>query len=163
MRTTLEPGDAKAIVELHRRVYGGEWGMNDGFVAGVAGTVARAVASGWPAGGGGVWLIDRSVEQGGGLSGSLGLTPEGPGRGQLRWFVLDRELRGQGAGRRMLEALLSEARAQGMTEICLDTYSDLSAAAHLYRSAGFVVTSEIERSDWGPTITYQHYELALVA
>jgi hypothetical protein len=37
----------------------------------------------------------------------------------------------------------------------------LTAAAHVYRSAGFEVVSARDRDDWGPTITYQHYELRL--
>jgi ribosomal protein S18 acetylase RimI-like enzyme len=159
VRTDLRPGDPDQIVELHRRVYGGEWGMNDGFVAGVAKTVADAVSAGWPAAGGGAWLVDRVDHNG--LAGSLGLTGEGPGRGQVRWFVLDPELRGRGLGRRMLDELFDAARAQGLRELALDTYSDLRSAAHLYREAGFVVTREVDRTDWGPPITYQHYELTL--
>ena len=48
-----------------------------------------------------------------------------------------------------------------MRRLELDTFSALRAAAKLYRDAGFSVVSARERSDWGPTITYQQYELDL--
>jgi hypothetical protein len=49
-----------------------------------------------------------------------------------------------------------------MSRLALDTFSALTAAAHVYRSVGFRVITEREREDWGPTITYQHYELRLI-
>jgi ribosomal protein S18 acetylase RimI-like enzyme len=79
----------------------------------------------------------------------------------VRWVVFAPELRGLGLGRRLLDELLAEARAQHMQRLELDTFSALTTAAHLYRSAGFEVVSREQRYDWGPTITYQHYLLHL--
>jgi ribosomal protein S18 acetylase RimI-like enzyme len=157
IRRSLGPGDAQGIVALHDRVYRGEFGRNTEFVAAVARTVDTAVAAGWPTTGGGVWLVDHDDE----LAGCLGLTDEGCGVGHLRWFVFAPDLRGLGLGRRLLEELLAEARAQEMTRLELDTYSALTAAAHLYRGAGFQVVAAETRDDWGGAITYQHYVLDL--
>jgi hypothetical protein len=49
--------------------------------------------------------------------------------------------------------MLAEARAQSMTRLELDTFSALTAAAHLYRSVGFSARSGEQRNDWGPAIT----------
>lgn len=157
IRRRLRPGDTRAIAELHRRVYGAEYGMNEEFVAAVAATLEHAAASGWPQDGGAVWI----VEQGGRARGSLALTAEAERRGQLRWFVLEAPLRGRGLGRSLLAELLATAREAGMQHLELDTFSALQDAARLYRSAGFEVVSERERNDWGPLIVYQHYTLAL--
>jgi RimJ/RimL family protein N-acetyltransferase len=157
IRRRLRPGDARAIAELHRRVYGPEYGMNDEFVAAVAVALEQAVASGWPQDRGAVWI----VEQDGRARGSLALTAEAERRGQLRWFVLEAPLRGRSLGRSLLSELLRTARRAGMQRLELDTFSALQAAARLYRSAGFELVSERERSDWGPLIVYQHYTLAL--
>jgi RimJ/RimL family protein N-acetyltransferase len=157
IRRTLREGDADAVVALHDRVYRSEYERNDAFVAAVAAAVRRAVAAGWPASGGGVWLVEHE----GSVAGSLGLTDEGDGLGYVRWVVLGPEVRGRGLMRLILGELLEQARAAGMTRLELDTFSALTAAAHLYRSAGFRVTAGRERDDWGPTITYQHYELLL--
>jgi ribosomal protein S18 acetylase RimI-like enzyme len=157
VRRELRDGDAEAIVELHRRVYCLEYERNEAFLAAVAANVAAQRAAGWPECGGGVWLLELD----GALHGCLGLTDEHDGTGHVRWFVFAPELRGSGLGRQLLAELLADARAAGMRALELETFSDLRAAAHLYRSAGFEVVDKLERDDWGPPITYQHYRLDL--
>ena len=46
-------------------------------------------------------------------------------------------VRGLGIGRRVLEALETQARELGMTTVQLETNQSLLEAIHLYRSAGF--------------------------
>lgn len=149
--------DADAIVALHDRVYRAEYGRNDAFVAAVAGKVAAARATGWPELGGAVWLVERD----GAVAGSLALTDEGDGVGTVRWFVFAPEVRGHGLGRRLVAELVHTARVNGMARLELETFSALGNAAQIYRDAGFAITWERDRDDWGPTITYQHYALEL--
>jgi GNAT superfamily N-acetyltransferase len=158
IRRALRPEDAAGIAELHRRVYAPEYGMNDVFVARVAEGVLDAIAAGWPESGGGVWLIDGER---GDLDGCVALTPEANGVARLRWFVLAPELRGRGLGRSLVGDLLACARKQGFERLELETFNALAAAARIYRDVGFEVTWERERTDWGPLITYQHYQLEL--
>ena len=157
VRRTLRPGDPAAIGELHRRLYMPEFGLNDAFVDAVRAGVEVAAAAGWPHSGGGVWL----VEQDGLVRGSLGLTDEGDGLGNVRWFALESALRGRGRGRRLLDELLELARASGMRRLELGTFSALTTAGRMYRQAGFRVSSEQDRTDWGPPVTFQHYALDL--
>jgi len=157
VRRHLRDGDADAIAELHRRVYGSEYGLNEQFVDGVRRGLAAAVASGWPQRRGAVWLVDGEE----GLRGALGLTDEGDGAGRVRWLVLDPALRGRGLARSLVAELLDEARAAGPHTLTLETYSDLTAAARIYRDAGFRVEWERVHDDWGPTITFQGYRLDL--
>ncbi len=157
VRRELRPGDAQAIVDLHERVYAREYGRNRAFLDAVAETVKDAIRRGWPEEAGGAWLID--AEDTGGLAGCMAWTREAAELGQVRWVVFAPELRGRGLGRRLLDELLRESRAAGMTRLELMTFSALRTAAHLYRSAGFEVVSAGERSDWGTPIVYQHYAL----
>jgi ribosomal protein S18 acetylase RimI-like enzyme len=158
IRRALRPGDEQRIAELHRRVYQPEYGLDDEFVSEVRAGVEAAVASGWPRSGGGVWVAD---DGNGRVLGSLALTDEGGGCGRIRWFVIDPCLRGTGLGRSLLGELLVEARAQGLGQLALETFSSLESAARLYREAGFRLVWERPREDWGTAITYQRYELAL--
>ncbi len=154
----LGPDGAESIVDLHRRVYTAEFERNEAFVSAVAKTVQDALAAGWPERGGAVWLMRRPD---GRVDGSLGLTREAESVGQLRWFVFTPVLRGRGLGRRLLAELLEEARAAGLSQIELDTYTELEAAARLYLDVGFRATGDRERHDWGPGIVYRHYVLEL--
>jgi ribosomal protein S18 acetylase RimI-like enzyme len=157
IRRTLRDSDARAIAELHRRIYEPEYGLNEQFTASVQEGVEAAAAAGWPERSGAVWLVERD----GPLLGALALTDEGSGLGRVRWFALDPSLRGRGLGRSLMSELLDEARAAGLRELALETISVLTAAARIYRDAGFRVVWARERHDWGPSVTYQGYELKL--
>lgn len=157
IRRTLKQGDGAAIGELHRRVYMTEHGFNDRFCETVDDDVDREISSGWPERTGAVWLVDRD----GPLLGALALTDEGGGLGRVRWFALDPSLRGLGLGRSLFDELLAQARAKSLRRLCLETVKPLTVAAHIYTSNGFRVVWERERTDWGPPVVYQGYELTL--
>jgi ribosomal protein S18 acetylase RimI-like enzyme len=159
VRRELRPGDLGAIIEHHGRTYAREYGVDSSFEAHVAAAVARTALRGFPRETEAIWI----VEQAGRHAGSLALTDEGDGVACVRFFVLDAELRGAGLGRRLLDELLEIARATGFDRVVLETFSDLRAAAHLYRDYGFRITSEETGPRWGRAeITYQRYELELV-
>ncbi len=158
VRRELRHGDIGAIVAHHGRVYGREYGVDARFEAHVAASLARAAARGWPGEREGIWLVEVDGE----LAGSIGLTDEGNDEATLRWFVLNRELRGQGLGRRLLGEVLATAEEAGYARIGLETFSELEAAAHLYREHGFELIWAETAPRWGRAeITYQRYELAL--
>jgi GNAT superfamily N-acetyltransferase len=157
IRTVLSAGDADAIVALHDRIYAAEHGLDRRFAASISLSVEAAVASGWPDSSGAVWLVDRGSD----LGGSPALTDEGGGLGRVRWFVLAPELRGQGLGRRLVDRLLSEARAAGLARLELETFSALTTAARIYRAAGFELRWQREIDQWGPRIQLQGYALKL--
>ena len=159
VRRELGPGDVDAIVGLHDRVYRGEYGAGAAWVQTIRSAMERAVRRGWPRESalGSVWLVQRD----GRLVGSLALVLECPRVGNLDWFVLDADLRGRGLGRQLVFELIAEARARGMKKLKIETFSKLTAAAHIYRRAGFSVVCQQE-TDWhGERVIHQLYELTL--
>lgn len=159
IRRDLRPGDLGAIVAHHGAVYLPEYGLDSTFEAAVGTTVAAAGMRGWPRDNEGVWIVELDGRH----AGSLGLTDEGDGLAALRWFVLDPALRGRGLGRRMVAELLAEAEAHGYETIGLETFSELRAAAHIYRSHGFELRWNKSGPRWGREPTYQRYELSFQA
>jgi GNAT superfamily N-acetyltransferase len=159
LRTEWRPDDAEAVVDLHRRVYLPEYGVDESFVADIAATLTELEARGsWPGPAEGVWLVDSPE----GLAGSLLLSDEGDGEGRVRHFVLAPEVRGTGLGRRMFDSLMERAHQAGYRRLTLATFADLRAAAHMYRGAGFRMLREEVAPRWGrPDFVYQHYELTL--
>lgn len=159
IRRDMRPGDLGAIVEHHGRTYAREYGVDSGFEAHVAAAVARAALRGFPREKEAIWIVERDGRH----AGSLAMTDEDDGTACVRFFVLDSELRGSGLGTRLLDELLDTARANGFELAMLETFSDLTAAAHLYGERGFRVVSAETGPRWGRAeITYQRYEAELV-
>jgi ribosomal protein S18 acetylase RimI-like enzyme len=160
IRSEPRRGDMDAIVAHHRRVYGEEYGVDARFGDFVAAAVARAAERGFP--------TDREtiriVELDGKHVGSIALSDEGDDEAAIRWVVFSPEVRGNGLGRRLLGEMLDFAEEQGYRRVWLETFSELEAAAHLYRAHGFVVTAADTAPRWGrDAITFQRYELELAA
>jgi len=158
IRRELRAGDLGAIVEHHGRAYAAEHGVDPRFEAHVAASVAHVGDRGFPREREAIWI----VELGGAYAGGLGVTDEGEGVAMLRWVLLEPSLRGRGLGRRLITAAIDHAERAGFERICLETFSELRAAAHIYRSHGFEVVSADTAPRWGrEAITYQRYELEL--
>jgi GNAT superfamily N-acetyltransferase len=61
-----------------------------------------------------------------------------PGVGEVQRMYVRPHVRGVGAGRHLVEALVADARALGMHTLRLESLRALTAAHQLYRSVGFV-------------------------
>lgn len=71
------------------------------------------------------------------VAGSLALSWTLPGRLKLSGLYVDAALRGQGAGRLLLEQAIGRARDCGAQQIYLETVSSMAAACHLYTALGW--------------------------
>jgi ribosomal protein S18 acetylase RimI-like enzyme len=159
IRDELQPGDMEAIVAHHRRIYGEEYGVDSRFGDFVAAAVARAAEHGFPTEREAIRIVELNGEH----AGSIGLSDEGNDQAAIRWVVLSPEVRGNGLGRRLVGEMVAFAEEHGYRRVWLETFSELEAAAHLYRDYGFVVTSADTAPRWGrESITMQRYELELV-
>jgi N-acetylglutamate synthase-like GNAT family acetyltransferase len=153
LRTTLRPGDLGAIVSLHGVLYAREYGFDATFEAYVAGPLADFVRAGSEREC--VWI----AEQEGRIVGCIAIVAASPDVAQLRWFVVDPSARGAGLGTRLLDAAIAFSKQQGYRSIILWTVSALTAAAHLYRQAGFVKVEEKPHRLWGVDVVEEKYVL----
>ena len=159
IRSEFRPGDLEAIVAHHRRVYGEEYRVDSRFGDFVTAAIGRAAKRGFPTGRETIRIVEIDGEH----VGSIALSDEGDDEAAIRWVVLSPEVRGDGLGRRLLGEMLDFAEEHGYRRVWLETFSELMAAAHLYRDHGFVVTSADTAPRWGrDAITMQRYELELV-
>jgi GNAT superfamily N-acetyltransferase len=83
----------------------------------------------------GVFLIG-SVDEKDVACGGLRLRSEGIG--EIKRMYVEPSARGNGLSREVLAALLSHARAVGLTEVWLETGTEQPEARRLYESSGFV-------------------------
>jgi len=93
------------------------------------------------------------------IVGSISIDGEdiGGGAAHLRWFVMDDDARGTGAGRRLLDAALQFVDAHGFKETQLWTFKSLDAARRLYEQSGFELVHEEAGTQWGREVLEQKF------
>jgi GNAT superfamily N-acetyltransferase len=156
VRLADRPGDVGEVVALHGRVYANEYGLDVTMEAHVASGLAE-----WLCGpgelAGRLWVCDGEVR----IAGCIGVTGLSPETARLRWFVVDPAHRGKGLGGALLAELMGFVRESGYRRVELETFSELTGAARLYRAAGFERTGAEQRSFCGREVDMEWYAVAL--
>jgi N-acetylglutamate synthase-like GNAT family acetyltransferase len=156
LRTELRPGDLGAIVAMHGIFYAREHGFDPTFEAYVAGPLAEFVRTRSPRER--LWIAERDQR----IVGSVAIVAASPEVAQLRWLLVDPAARGGGLGRRLLAEAIVFSREQGYRSIVLWTVQALTAAARLYREAGFQKVEEKPGRLWGVDVLEEKYQMPLV-
>jgi len=156
IRLATRPGDLGEVTALHGRLYAAEYAMDQTMEAYCGAGLCRFVLDRAERGEevGELWV----VEEDGRILGSIAMLAE-EGTGRLRWLLLHPDLRGRGAGRKLVETSLAYARERGFPGVFLTTISGLDAAHHLYRQAGFELTDSAPVSKWGIETEEQRFDL----
>lgn len=93
--------------------------------------------------------------------GSIAIAKADDSTAQLRYFLIEPEMRGKGLGHRLVGMVLDFCQAKGYKHVFLETFSALEAARHIYKSHGFTITSTHENPDWGENVREERWDLAL--
>jgi GNAT superfamily N-acetyltransferase len=94
-------------------------------------------------------------------SGCIAITHVDEVTAQLRFFFLEPEIRGLGAGRKLIDQAIDFCKDKKYRHVFLWTFSTLMAARHLYDSKGFQIMETHENRDWGETILEERWDLNL--
>ena len=156
IRLATRPGDLGEITALHGRLYAAEYAMDQSMEAYCGVGICRFTLDRLEQGEdvGELWV----AEEDGRILGSIGMLAE-ESMGRLRWLLLHPDLRGKGAGRKLVETALDYARERGFPGVFLTTIAGLDAAHQIYRRAGFELTSSVPISKWGIDTEEQRFDL----
>lgn len=94
-------------------------------------------------------------------SGCIAITHTEDNIAQLRYFFLEPELRGLGAGTTLLNAALGFCREKKYSHVFLWTVSAQESARILYKKAGFTITETSKNDNWGSPVLEEKWELDL--
>ena len=151
LRHDLQPGDVAYIVYLHGTVYAREYGFDSTFEAYVAGPLAEFVRS--RTNRDRLWIAERGDR----IVGCIAVVGTSEKEAQVRWFLVDPSARELGLGKRLLHEAVAFCERCGYESIFLWTVSALTAAARLYRSAGFQKVEEKPGKQWGVDVVEEKY------
>lgn len=155
IRTDLRAGDAGYIIYMHGRIYKEEQNYGRIFEAYVAKTFFDFLLSYDPAKDR-VWIAEHE----GRIIGCIAIVNRGE-KAQLRWVLLEKEYRGIGLGKKLLEQAIAFARDTGYKLLYLETTDDVKRALGMYEKAGFVRVGETPNDTWRENVLELEYEMKL--
>jgi GNAT superfamily N-acetyltransferase len=152
------PGAIGRVTELHAQYYSAAWDFGLFFEVKVAMELSEFMRR-FDASRDGF----RIVSQNGRVEGAIaidGMEAENEGA-HLRWFILSKELRGQGLGNRLMLEALSFCRQRGYRQVYLRTFQGLHPARHLYEKFGFKLAEQMPGRQWGKEVLEQRFVIPL--
>lgn len=156
---TRRPGDVGWALMRQARIYSEEFHYSPVFERYVAHT-ATAFLDHFDPEKDNLWIAERDGQPVGCVA--LDHLEERPGWAKLRWYFVEKELRGAGVGRSLFDAALAFARDKGYQGVFPHTVSDLHDARRVYEKYGFkLVREETAPCPWAAWGREQDWELVL--
>jgi GNAT superfamily N-acetyltransferase len=144
------------VVHSHGKLYFEEYGWDARFEALVAG-IAKGFVENFDPARERCWIAEMDGEP----VGSVFLVKSSKTTAKLRLLLIEPKARGLGLGKRLVAECIAFARASGYRKLVLWTQSNLAAARHIYRSAGFRLVKRQRHREFGYPLTGEFWQAEL--
>ncbi len=149
--------DIEYVISRHKTLYYAERHLSDVFFSYVDDIVYRFVQN----------YDERTdclniLECNGAPAGSIAVVNAGDNVAQLRFFMLEPEMRRRGYGNKLMELALGFCRQHGYRKVFLLTITAQVVARHVYETHGFHKVSSRDKSEWGENVVEEQWEKNLI-
>ena len=151
-----QPGDLGWIVQRQAILYAEEYGW-DGTYEGLAAEVVAQFIKNYDPKRERAWIAEKDGKRVGGVFVAKGSDEVA----KLRLLHVEKNARGLGIGKRLVEECVRFSRQAGYQKMTLWTQSILLAARHIYKEAGFQIVREEKHHSFGKDLTAETWELDL--
>jgi DNA-binding MarR family transcriptional regulator/GNAT superfamily N-acetyltransferase len=151
-----QPGDMGWIVHRQAILYADEYGW-DGTYEALAADIAAQFIRNYDPKRESAWVAEKDGER----VGAVFVAKGSDQIARLRLLHVERQARGLGIGRRLVEECIRFARQAGYQKMTLWTQSILHAARHIYKNTGFQIVHEEKHHSFGKDLTAETWELDL--
>ena len=151
-----QPGDMGWIVSRQAILYAEECGW-DGTYEALAAEIVAQFINNYDTKRERAWVAEKDGER----VGAVFVAKKSDEIAQLRLLHVEREARGLGIGKRLVEECVRFARQAGYQKMTLWTQSILVAARGIYKHAGFQIVNEQKHHSFGKDLTAETWELNL--
>ena len=94
-------------------------------------------------------------------AGSIAVARVDDATAQLRFFMLEPEMRKRGYGNRLIDLALDFCREKGYKKVFLLTITAQVVARHVYETHGFYKVWSRDKSEWGEGVIEERWDLDL--
>lgn len=101
------------------------------------------------------------LECNGSPAGSIAIAKVDEHTVQLRFFMLEPEMRQRGFGNLLMDMALQFCRGKGYKKVFLLTITAQVVARHVYETHGFYKVSSTDKSEWGKGVIEERWEFKL--
>ena len=105
-----------------------------------------------------IWIAEQDGKQ----VGVIAVVKEDDATAQLRWFLIETDMRGMGLGKKMVDLALDFCKEKDYKHVFLLTLSILKTARHIYSRSGFKLTETTDVDGWADyTVVQERWDLDL--
>ena len=155
-RHHLEPGDMGYITFMHGKLYHELCGYDRHFERYVAKEFDEFLDQYDPEKDR-IWLAEKD----GRIAGTIVIQGRSGRVAQLRYFLIDPAVRGNGLGKFLMKEAMDFCRSKAYTHVYLLTTEELETAAALYKQHGFHLTKREALNLWGQKVILNCYDAEL--